>query len=247
MNAFIRGLGLALRAARRAAGERRHQGAGHHVRLGLAGNGTRRRQGERLHGHQSAAGRAPRRCQAQPRGPGPHRPTSSSRRAPSSSSAGCPCCCRNPAIRKSSQARPAISKSPRRCGLLDIPTAVDRSMGDVHALGNPHVQLDPRNIATAAKALSARLAQVDASNAAFYQQRGADFQARWQQAMTRWSDAGSDAQGRSGRRHPQGPDLPGPLARHEGTRRHRTQARRAAERGVSRGSRGQARCHAAAE
>ena len=43
--------------------------------------------------------------------------------------------------------------------LLDIPTAVDRSMGDVHALGNPHVQLDPRNIAAAAKALSARLAQ----------------------------------------------------------------------------------------
>jgi zinc/manganese transport system substrate-binding protein len=71
--------------------------------------------------------------------------------------------------------------------LLDIPTAVDRSMGDVHALGNPHVQLDPRNIATAAKALSARLAQVDAPNAAFYQQRDADFQARWQQAMTRWS------------------------------------------------------------
>lgn len=49
--------------------------------------------------------------------------------------------------------------------LLDIPTAVDRSMGDVHALGNPHVQLDPRNIAIAAKALSARLAQVDAANA----------------------------------------------------------------------------------
>src|SRR6478735_4189816 len=27
--------------------------------------------------------------------------------------------------------------------LLDIPSAVDRSMGDVHPLGNPHVQLDP--------------------------------------------------------------------------------------------------------
>ncbi|HEX7373714.1 MAG TPA: zinc ABC transporter substrate-binding protein, partial [Steroidobacteraceae bacterium] len=63
--------------------------------------------------------------------------------------------------------------------LLDIPSAVDRSMGDVHPLGNPHVQLDPRNIATAARALSARLAQVDAPNAAYYQQRGTDFQARW--------------------------------------------------------------------
>ncbi len=71
--------------------------------------------------------------------------------------------------------------------LLDIPSAVDRSMGDVHPLGNPHVQLDPRNIATAAKALSVRLAQVDPANAAYYQQRGADFQSRWSQAMTRWT------------------------------------------------------------
>ncbi len=130
--------------------------------------------------------------------------------------------------------------------LLDVPTSVDRSMGDVHALGNPHVQLDPRNIAAAAKALSARLAQVDAANAAYYQQRGADFQSRWQAGDDALDGAGSDSQGRAGRRHPQGPDLPGPLARHEGTRRHRTQARRAAERGVSRGPRGEARHHAAA-
>jgi zinc/manganese transport system substrate-binding protein len=75
--------------------------------------------------------------------------------------------------------------------LLDIPTAVDRSMGDVHPLGNPHVQLDPRNIALVAKALTARLAQVDAPSAAYYQQRGADFQARWQQAMTRWTAEGA--------------------------------------------------------
>ena len=79
--------------------------------------------------------------------------------------------------------------------LLDIPSAVDRSMGDVHPLGNPHVQLDPRNIATAARALTARLAQVDAPNAAYYQQRGADFQARWAQAMTRWSTQGAKLKG----------------------------------------------------
>lgn len=71
--------------------------------------------------------------------------------------------------------------------LLDIPSAVDRSMGDVHPLGNPHVQLDPRNVATAARALSVRLAQVDPANAAYYQQRGADFQSRWAQALTRWT------------------------------------------------------------
>jgi zinc/manganese transport system substrate-binding protein len=71
--------------------------------------------------------------------------------------------------------------------LVDIPTAVDRSMGDIHPLGNPHAHLDPRNIALVAKALTTRLAAVDAANAAYYQSRGADFQARWTQAMTRWN------------------------------------------------------------
>jgi zinc/manganese transport system substrate-binding protein len=70
--------------------------------------------------------------------------------------------------------------------LMDIPTSVDRSMGDIHPLGNPHIQLDPRNIAAVAKALAARLASMDPANAAYYQARGTDFLARWQKAMARW-------------------------------------------------------------
>ena len=70
--------------------------------------------------------------------------------------------------------------------LLDVPSAVDRSMGDIHPLGNPHIQLDPHNIALVAQALSERLAQLDGKNAAEYTQRGADFQARWKAAITRW-------------------------------------------------------------
>jgi zinc/manganese transport system substrate-binding protein len=71
--------------------------------------------------------------------------------------------------------------------LIDIPSAVDRSQGDIHPLGNPHVQLDPRYVAVVAKALTARLAAIDPANAAYYQARGADFQARWKQAMTHWA------------------------------------------------------------
>jgi zinc/manganese transport system substrate-binding protein len=70
--------------------------------------------------------------------------------------------------------------------LLEIPTSVDRSMGDIHPLGNPHVHLDPRNIALVAKALTARLEAVDAANARVYEARGADFQSRWQAAIARW-------------------------------------------------------------
>ena len=67
-----------------------------------------------------------------------------------------------------------------------MPTAVDRAMGDIHPQGNPHVQLDPRNIAVVAKALAARLAALDPANAGYYEGRDSDFQARWQAAIARW-------------------------------------------------------------
>ena len=79
--------------------------------------------------------------------------------------------------------------------LVDIPTQVDRSMGDIHALGNPHLQLDPRNVAAVAKALTARLATVDATNAAYYQSRGDDFQRRWAAALQKWTTQAAPLKG----------------------------------------------------
>ncbi|WP_298233308.1 zinc ABC transporter substrate-binding protein [uncultured Azohydromonas sp.] len=70
---------------------------------------------------------------------------------------------------------------------LEVPAQPDRSQGDVHAAGNPHIQTDPRNIALVAAALSARLQQIDAAHAAEYQQRERDFNQRWQQALARWN------------------------------------------------------------
>jgi zinc/manganese transport system substrate-binding protein len=69
---------------------------------------------------------------------------------------------------------------------LEKPTALDRANGDVHPGGNPHFQMDPYRVLTIAKALDARLAQLDAGNAAFYQQRLAAFSARWQAAIKGW-------------------------------------------------------------
>jgi len=79
--------------------------------------------------------------------------------------------------------------------LIEVPTSVDRSMGDIHSQGNPHIQLDPRNIAAVAKALTARLASIDAANAPYYQARGADFQARWTVAMAKWDAQGTSLKG----------------------------------------------------
>jgi zinc/manganese transport system substrate-binding protein len=79
--------------------------------------------------------------------------------------------------------------------LIEVPTTVDRSMGDIHSQGNPHIQLDPRNIAAVAKALTARLASIDAANAPYYQARGADFQARWTAAMAKWDAQATSLKG----------------------------------------------------
>jgi zinc/manganese transport system substrate-binding protein len=70
---------------------------------------------------------------------------------------------------------------------LEVPTQLDRSQGDVHAAGNPHIQTDPRNIALVATALAARLAQIDPANAAQYAKNEAEFAQKWQQAIARWS------------------------------------------------------------
>jgi zinc/manganese transport system substrate-binding protein len=69
---------------------------------------------------------------------------------------------------------------------LEKPTQLDRAAGDVHPDGNPHFQLDPYRVLKVAQGLAARLAQLDAANAATYQQRVADFATRWQAAIKRW-------------------------------------------------------------
>ncbi|WP_157271661.1 metal ABC transporter substrate-binding protein [Azohydromonas aeria] len=83
--------------------------------------------------------------------------------------------------------RPGYFEAAAVVRKLEVPTQLDRSQGDVHAAGNPHIQTDPRNIALVATALSARLQQLDAAHAAEYARRERDFSARWQQAMARWT------------------------------------------------------------
>jgi zinc/manganese transport system substrate-binding protein len=69
---------------------------------------------------------------------------------------------------------------------LEIPAQLDRSLGDVHAGGNPHVHTDPRRIATIAVQLAERLAQIDTTNANFYRARHEAFAMRWRSAMQEW-------------------------------------------------------------
>ena len=70
--------------------------------------------------------------------------------------------------------------------LLDKPTRLDRSEGDVHAGGDPHIQTDPRNIARVAAALVARLADIDPGNADAYRARYKSFDDKWRSAIAKW-------------------------------------------------------------
>jgi len=69
---------------------------------------------------------------------------------------------------------------------LEIPKVVDRALGDVHPSGNPHVHLDPRNIARVADVLTERLVQLDPANAEAYKTRASVFLERWRAALSRW-------------------------------------------------------------
>jgi zinc/manganese transport system substrate-binding protein len=71
--------------------------------------------------------------------------------------------------------------------LLDVPTSADRAEGDIHPNGNPHFQLDPRNLPRIAATLTERLQRLDSGNAAYYDERLAAFNARWTEALANWS------------------------------------------------------------
>ena len=80
---------------------------------------------------------------------------------------------------------------------LEKPTQLDRAAGDVHPEGNPHIQMDPYRVLTVAKALDARLVQLDPSNAATYQARLADFSTRWKAAIKTWEAKAAPLKGRN--------------------------------------------------
>ena len=99
------------------------------------------------------------------------------------------------------------------------------------AAGNPHIQTDPRNIARVADGARARAWRSSiAANAAYYAKRAGRFAQRWQQAIARWEQQAAPLQGRAGRRRSTRPSPTSTLARPEGGRGARAQARRRADR-----------------
>ncbi|MBI4064347.1 MAG: zinc ABC transporter substrate-binding protein [Elusimicrobia bacterium] len=65
---------------------------------------------------------------------------------------------------------PGFLEASQGCDILQKSAGVvDRSLGDVHPLGNPHFWLDPNNGKTIAKSIAQRLSALDGAHAKDYQ------------------------------------------------------------------------------
>jgi zinc/manganese transport system substrate-binding protein len=91
--------------------------------------------------------------------------------------------------------RPGYFEAGRQVTALEVPSRVDRAEGDIHAQGNPHVHLDPRNVARVAQALAQRLAELDPQGATQYASRYQAFAAQWDAAQARWLEQAAPLKG----------------------------------------------------
>lgn len=78
---------------------------------------------------------------------------------------------------------------------LDQMSNVDRSMGDVHSQGNPHLHFSPQRMLAIAKALTEKLIQLDSDNSSRYQQQFESFNSRWKIASSKWQEVANKLSG----------------------------------------------------
>src|ERR671932_1066889 len=72
--------------------------------------------------------------------------------------------------------------------VLDVPSGnIDRSMGDVHPLGNPHYWLDPENARRIGRLFKAKFSELDHKNEDAYERNEKAFEARVAAAERTWA------------------------------------------------------------
>ena len=79
---------------------------------------------------------------------------------------------------------------------FDATASADRAGGDIHPLGNPHVQTNPHNVAVIAEVLAERMSELDVENAAIYADGSADFLHRWAEAIAKWESRAAPLRGK---------------------------------------------------
>jgi ABC-type Zn uptake system ZnuABC Zn-binding protein ZnuA len=80
--------------------------------------------------------------------------------------------------RKVSEGGPGYVTAYTGITLLEVPTSLNRSEGDIHADGNPHIHTDPLNAIIIARNILTGLTRVSPADAAYFTSREADFEKR---------------------------------------------------------------------
>ena len=70
--------------------------------------------------------------------------------------------------------------------LLEIPSSLDRSKGDIHAAGNPHYMIDPVNAKAVAAHICEAFCKLDSGSAAAYRANLAKFSAKLDTKLEEW-------------------------------------------------------------
>jgi zinc/manganese transport system substrate-binding protein len=77
-------------------------------------------------------------------------------------------------------------KSAQNVALLEVPTVLDRALGDVHALGNPHFLTDPLNAKIAAQQICKAFCRLEPSSCEQFRENLESFSMRLDAKLVEW-------------------------------------------------------------
>jgi zinc/manganese transport system substrate-binding protein len=90
---------------------------------------------------------------------------------------------RNPRIQPG---QPGNFDCSRFVNVIEKQQTEDRSMGDVHPLGNPHYHFSPANILRVARGMAHELSNIDSNNSSFYRTNLSSFEKKLGNKQMQW-------------------------------------------------------------
>src|ERR671937_303612 len=100
---------------------------------------------------------------------------------------------RNPKIRRDA---PGYVDCSVYAPVLEVPTRIDRSLGDQHPMGNPHINLDPVRGKAMVRAIADGLSRNFPQDSATFQKNAAAYSKELDAAIARWQQEAAPLKGK---------------------------------------------------